>query len=274
MPDLLRIIAFWWKKIVLLALAALILTAGFLLLQPKLYMSVTTALPANSATLDKARIYNQNIEQLYPALGTAEELDKFLGIVSLESLYNQLVLEHGLAAHYRLTEKDASEKLRTRITVSRSKWNDLKIKVWDTDPQMAARLANAFLGKAEAVYQNLQQQNNRTILNGLKQDLAQKEMQLERMDTVRKPSSSLTNLRLKGLEQQVSQLQQLINEYTMSVQTPLPLLLVAEKAYASTKPDKPKVLQTLAFVLFAALSFGLLVVVFIESRKQHEAPLR
>ncbi len=62
MPDLFRIIAYWWKKMLFLALAAIALITIILLLQPKLYLSVATALPANSATLDKARIFNPNVE--------------------------------------------------------------------------------------------------------------------------------------------------------------------------------------------------------------------
>lgn len=269
MPDLLRIIAFWWKKILLLALMAIVITTILLLLQPKLYLSVTTALPANSATLDKGRIFNPNIEQLYPAVGTPDELDKFLGVADLGSLYYELVKEHQLAPLYKLNEADAAEKLRTRISVSRSKWNELKIKAWDEDPQMAARLANGFLAKAEAIYQNLEQQNNRIILQRLQKELTDKEKELQGLYAGTVSSGQLNALRIKGLEQQVSQLQQFVNEYTLSVQTQLPLLLIAEKASPSAKPDKPKMAQTLAFVLFATLAFGLLVVVFLESRKHH-----
>ncbi len=155
------------------------------------------------------------------------------------------------------------------IYASRSKWNDLKIKAWDEDPKISARLANAFLAKAEAIYQKLQQQNNRIILQRLQQDLALKEQQLQKLYTEVSTPNGLNILKLKGLEQQVLQLQQLADEYTLSVQTPLPLLLVAEAAGPSLKPDKPRIFQTLAFVLFAALAFGLLTVLFIESRKQN-----
>ena len=102
MPDLLNIISRWWKWIAGLTLIAAVLTLVILLLQPRYYLSVATALPANSSTFDKARIFNPNVQHLYSTLGTPDELDRFIGTASLEVLYVNLVKKYNLVAHYNI----------------------------------------------------------------------------------------------------------------------------------------------------------------------------
>ena len=76
MPDLISVLARRWKMMVLLTMIATGTAFLACLLRPKEYAGVTTALPANSLVGDKARIFHQTIDALYPEVGTPDELDK------------------------------------------------------------------------------------------------------------------------------------------------------------------------------------------------------
>jgi hypothetical protein len=99
MPDLSLIISRWW--IAILSFTGVVTTVAFLILlvQPREYLSMVTALPASSYATDKARIFNNNIEQLYPSIGTADDLDRVVGTAQLDTLYLALVQDKDLVQH-------------------------------------------------------------------------------------------------------------------------------------------------------------------------------
>ncbi|HET7896333.1 MAG TPA: hypothetical protein VFL47_01640, partial [Flavisolibacter sp.] len=74
MPDLISVLARRWKMMVFLTVIATGTALLACLLRPKEYAGMATALPANSLVGDKARIFNQNIQALYPEVGTPDEL--------------------------------------------------------------------------------------------------------------------------------------------------------------------------------------------------------
>ena len=149
MPDIISVVGRRWKLIGLLTLVATVaaLVAG--LLSPRQYAGVATALPANPLISDKARIFNQNIEALYPEIGTADELDRIEGTAKLDTLFLAVATDHKLVGHYNIgtTAGDALDKaalqLKNNSRINRTGFGELKIKVWDKDKQMAAALANA-----------------------------------------------------------------------------------------------------------------------------------
>jgi LPS O-antigen subunit length determinant protein (WzzB/FepE family) len=76
MPDLISVFARWWKFILGLSLLAVVIALLASLLSPKKYLSVATALPANSLMADKARVFNSNIEALYSDFGTPDVIGR------------------------------------------------------------------------------------------------------------------------------------------------------------------------------------------------------
>ena len=100
MPDLISVFSRWWKFILGLSLVAVLIALIFSLLSPKKYLSIATALPANSLLTDKARIFNANIEALYAETGTPDELDRLEGTAALDTLFIATAKEFGLAQHY------------------------------------------------------------------------------------------------------------------------------------------------------------------------------
>ena len=173
MPDLFTLIRNWWKPTLLLLLLSLITVGVIVFTQRPEYRSVATAVPASSYSSDKARLFNNNIDQLYSAIGTPDDLDLVLGTGKLDTVYLAVTRQFNLQDHYKMDEKGeaavtkAAVLLKKNSTVTKSEYGELKVSVWDTDKQLAPQLANAELAQLQSIHQHLQQAINASSLASL-----------------------------------------------------------------------------------------------------------
>src|SRR5579875_2800514 len=100
MPDVFAILISGWKKILTVTIIATAIVFLITLLLPNEYLSAATALPANSVSTDKAKIFNNNIEALYPEIGNSDELDKIIGTAALDTIYISTAQKFNLALYY------------------------------------------------------------------------------------------------------------------------------------------------------------------------------
>jgi hypothetical protein len=291
MPDIVSVIARRWQLMVALTLAATVLAFVACLLSPKKYASTATALAANPELGDKARIFNQNIEGLYTALGSPDELDKVEGTAKLDTIYLALANDFNLAGHYEIAKTDtaalykAAAILKKNTAINRTGYGELRIKVWDKNNAMAAALANAALQKLNDIHQRVQTENTQAVLQRLKEDYAAKRQALQHEDTLPKSRKRVNNpgadsvvaglsstgdvigdLTTSAVTEQLTQYARLINEYELALKTAPKILLVVENARPSPQADKPNTLQTVLLAFVASLLFSFLFALFMESR--------
>lgn len=280
MPDILDVLLSWWKKIAALMLIATLLTAIILWLLPNKYLSTATALPVNSVTADKARIFNNNIQSLYSNMGSSDELDKIIGTAQLDAIYIAAAKQLQLDGHYHIrhTKNDtyeAAKKLKRNTHIIKSDYGELKVKVWDENAGMAAALANALLQSLQQIHQQLQGESNEQVLKRLKTDYTQLQQQYvqstQALNTTSSVQAELLAIQKQTQLQQLQQYNQLIAEYQLAVHANPQVLLVVESAKPSLYPDRPKRLQWLIVVFFASGLFAFFTALFIESRKQDGA---
>lgn len=261
----------------LLTTIVALLTCFFL---PKKYLGVTTALPANPLTGDKARIFHANIEALYAEIGATEELDKVEGTSKLDTLYLAVAKAFHLASYYGLdtaaldaTDKAALE-LQRNTDISRSGYGELKIKVWDQNNAMAAGLANALMQVLNDIHRQLQTENNRLVLQGLKDEYRQQLATLTppEVQLTKDSASRIAGDRFSAAPEsaaaagRLSQYRQLINEYELALKTNPNILLVVERARPSPWADKPRTAQLVLFAFLGSLLFAVLLAFFLEGR--------
>ncbi len=240
------------------------------LLSPKKYLSIATALPANSALSDRARLFNQNIQYLYSELGNPDELDRIEGTALLDTLYIAAAEKNQLAAHYGIRDEhevyEAAAKLKKNSTINRSAYGELKIRVWDKDPKIAAHLANDLLERLQALHQQIISQGNAMILDRLKKDLALRQEQYMRTDTAAS-HAPLIQARKTALLERLTQQEKLIGEYELSLSTNPQVLITVERARPSLSHDRPDLLQALLLTAFSSALFFFLLVLLVERRK-------
>lgn len=295
MPDLVTVITRRWKLILLLTLLAAVLSLLLCLFVPKKYLGVATVLTANPALSDKARLFNQNIEALYPELGSLDDLDLIEGTTKLDTVYLALAKDFSLVSHYDLSSNDstalyqAAKRLKKNTDISRTGYGELRIKVWDKNNQLAAALANAAVQVLNDLHQQVQTENNRLVLQQLKEEYTRKQQALEkatntvmRIEQPQNPTGrstandssyiqhelSLINPAENAayLRAQLAQYVRLISEYELSLKTTPKVLLMVERARTMPWPDKPDTMQTVLIATLATLLFSFLFALFLERR--------
>lgn len=269
MPDIFDLIARWWKRMLAVMVLSLLTVGIITFLKPRQYLSVTTAVPASSFASDKGKIFNENIQALYSTLGTADDLDMILGTANLDTAYLFVADQFNLFDHYKMKEKgDAARTkaalcLKKNTKVMKSEYGELKVKVWDTDKNLAPQLANAVMNKLQSIHADLQSAGNEATLAGLL--TGKKKIQLQ-PDSITGASESLME-RKKVLQGQIQQYEKLISEYQIMVDSKPPVLIVVEKAKPTNLPDRPRRMQILIATAVLSFLFALLAVVILERRK-------
>jgi hypothetical protein len=276
MPDIFYLFGKWWKQMFLVIIIAVSIVAAILFTQPSRYLSVTTALPASTLLTDKAKIFNDNIEGLYSSLGDPDDLDRILGTAQLDTVYIAVAMEFNLWDHYKIEKKDrqiygSAALLKANSKVIRSEFGELKVKVWDTDKNLAPKLANAILWKLNSMHQSVQAASNNKVLNILINEVnslkhryfdgthAELRSQLGMIDTTGKGKFYLGRLQ---------QYEQLIMEYELALEMNPNVLVILEEARPSQTPDKPQKLKLLTATLVLSFFFSFLLALFLERRKR------
>jgi uncharacterized protein involved in exopolysaccharide biosynthesis len=276
MPDLLSVFSRWWKYILGITLVATAIALLISLLLPKEYLSTATALPANSLTSDKARIFNEIVQALYSDIGNSDDLDKFEGTAALDTIYIATVKDLNLVKHYRLEDQEnaiavAAKKLRRNSRISRTEHNELSIKVWDRDRKMAADIANSMLQNLQVLHQNLQMANQVKTLKTLQESYSARQQQYASIvdsGSISATAAATNATSRAAIMQQLVQDQKLIHEYEVSLRTNPEVLITVEPARPAAWSDRPQVLLITLLSFVAALAFSVLIALFMDSRKQ------
>lgn len=277
MPDLFEVLLKKVKFIFGFTLLAVIISLIIVLLAPKKYLSETTALPANSAVADKARLFNSNIEVLYSDFGSPDDLDKMEGTALLDTIFIATAKENNLPRHYSIGTSDnelykAAMKLKKNSIISKTGYGELRVKVWDKDRTMAAQLANRLMQQIQEIHQHLQNTSKLLIIQQLREDHAIKEEAYKRFaDTnninAKGGEADIKQLKKTALLEQLLQEEKIINQYQLAIRTNPSVLLIVETARPSLVPDKPRILSTLLFTLFGAFGFAYLLALLMDRRK-------
>lgn len=278
MPDLFYLISKWWKQLLSIILFSIVVAVVVLYLKPAKYLSTSTALPASPYDADRARIFNENIQLLYPSLGLPDDLDMIVGTGQLDTVYISVAEQFDLGSHYKVKEqgdaaiRKAAYLLKEDSRVIKSDFNELKVKVWDKDKEVAPKLANAVMQKIQSMHEDMRNESNKVVLRGLQNSSAAIQSQIDSIThflsvaLIAPPGEQAFLKRRTALSDQLVKYETLISEYKMLVDNKPPALIIAERARVTDWPDKPQRLPVLAATFVLSLLFGLLVIVLIERK--------
>ena len=275
MPDIFYLISKWWKQILLVVVLSVIAVGIIVFIKPLKYLSIATAVPANTVSSDKGRIFNENLEALYSTLGSGDDLDIIIGTGQLDTLYLAVTDQFNLYDHYKINgEKDAARRkaalcLKKNSRIIKSDYRELKVKVWDTDKNLAPQLANALIEKLQSIHQDLQSISNAATLASLKTSLQKIKDSLDHIHNVfiagnNKMTDTSGQAVLKG---QLQKYQQLIGEYQLMVDSKPLSLIIEEIARTALCADKPKRWEMISAAAILSFLFSLLVALVLEKRK-------
>lgn len=278
MPDIFELFSRWWKQIAIVVLAATIAAIVLVFTKTPEYLSTATAIASTSVSTDKSRIFGENIQTLYSPIGSPDDLDLIIGTSRLDTVYEYLVSKYDLQSHYKIKSDPAGNKkaaliLQDKSKVTRSDFGELKVKVWDKEPAMAAMLANALIEKLQQFHLDLRNISNLTLLDNIKQDADAKRAQLRILkDSVQTlgyghPEADIIITKTNALVQQLIQYEKMISEYELTVKaSPQPFMII-EHAKPALKPDKPQKLKTIIAAIIIGFIFAFLTALVLERRR-------
>jgi uncharacterized protein involved in exopolysaccharide biosynthesis len=200
-------------------------------------------------------------------------LDIIVGTAQLDTIYLAVTDQFNLYDHYRFSKSDGEARqksalrLKKNSRVIKSDYGELKIKVWDTDRNLAPQLANALMDHLQKIHQDMQNSNNKRILETLRNASASVK---KKMDSLQPSTnnSEILEMRRKTLLMQEEEYERLINQYEIIMETSPSALRIAETARASLWPDRPRRLQLLIATGVLSLFFALLLSLFLDRRKR------
>lgn len=148
--TLLDVIAVLWRwrfKILTVTAIASIGAIIISLLLPTYYMATTTFYAA-SEDLSKPVPIGE-IDRNIRYYGTDTDIDRLLTIANSSEVKTNLIEEFGLYDHYEIdpTSKDAQHKINLKLSklyqISKTKLDAIELSIEDTDPELAAKIANS-----------------------------------------------------------------------------------------------------------------------------------
>ncbi len=279
MPDIIDLLKNWWKQILLVLVLSVVAVGVITFLKKPQYLSSTTAVPSSAFASDKSKIFSENIQILYSELGTPDDLDMVLGTAALDTVYLAVTDQFNLFDHYKVSEKGdaartkAAYLLKKNSSVMKTGYGELKVKVWDTDKNLAPQLADAILSALQAIHTDLKNAGNETALKGLREGQKKIKAMIDAVDdslqTAGRDESArfLMQERKKTAQEQLARYERLISEYQLMNDSKAPALLIVEKAKAAAWPDRPKKMQVLLATALLSLLFALLAALLLDKRK-------
>ena len=267
-----------WKMILALTVLSAITATVTVFLLPPYYRSAAAIVPGNPVLADKARLFNNNIQQLYSYFGTGDDIDRIYGIADMDTSYKQLVDEFALIDYYQLKGEDpallrrkAVLCLRKDLDFQRTEQGQLRIIAWTKDKLLSASLVNRMVAIITETETAIWQTNYAKSSAALEAQVAAMETSYRALtDSIRTQNGAqqdLANMRKQTLLEQIKQYQVAANEFKLASQARPSVMYTLEQAVPAAKAERP---EKIAIILAAALAgfvFSVLLVL-LPGRKQ------
>jgi tyrosine-protein kinase Etk/Wzc len=182
-----------WRKILRnVCLLALVGSVGISLLLDNYYRATTICYPASPQLANPELMFgNTGLATEY--FGNDRDLDRIAEIANSNELVDHLVNKFSLYSHYEIdsTGDDGAYKVRKRfrkLYVAQKNSNDaLEISVEDTDPKLAADLANTALNWVDSIARSMTRVPQGRIMLAFEDNIGRKRTELDHLgDTLRR----------------------------------------------------------------------------------------
>lgn len=165
--NLLLFILRWKKPLIIVTVLAAVLSAVFsapYFIEPK-FESTVIMFPTSTASISKSLLSKNNAakEDLL-AFGEEEQAEQLIQILNSDEIRNRVIQKYDLRTHYDIdsTDKYVETKLfkeyESNITYKRTEFQSVRIDVLDTDPKLAADIANDIAALVDSVKNRMQKE--------------------------------------------------------------------------------------------------------------------
>ncbi|MBK8554577.1 MAG: hypothetical protein IPL65_01840 [Lewinellaceae bacterium] len=173
----------WRKAIRNVCILAVVGSIGFSLMLKNHYKATTVFYPASTQLANPELMFGTT-GQVTDYFGSDRELDRLVEIANSGELINFMVWKFQLYQHYGYdsTSADGPFKvrayLRSLYDAQKNKNDAIEVSVEDTDPLLAAEMANAARDKIDQIAQRLNKESQAKILTAFDDNIRRKRTEL------------------------------------------------------------------------------------------------
>ena len=235
--NLLVFLLKWRKPLVIVSLSAALISAVVSFIVPEQFLSTVIFFPANTASISKA-VMTEDVtgKNDIVAFGEEEQAEQMLQILYSDFIRDRVIEKFDLMAHYEI-DLDDQYKLtslikewESKVKFKRTEYQSIRIDVLDTDPQMAADIANEIARLVDVVKNRMQKDRAAEALKVIESEYPKMRDHMKAVD------DSLTFMRKQGVHEYEKQIEMISGEYYKAI--------ASGNAQAATKLEQK--LDTLA----------------------------
>jgi uncharacterized protein involved in exopolysaccharide biosynthesis len=219
--DSTSLIEFFWrwrKPLVLIGVAAVLVSSAIALIIKEKYKSTVIMFPVQSNAISKALLTEdvtgkQDILQF----GEEEQAEQMLQILNSDEIRNKICKKYDLMIHYEIDPTDRFKNTRLfetyneNITFKRTEFMSVRVDVMDIDPQMAADIANDIAALLDSTKRRMQRERALQALAIVEQQYFAKRDEVDRM------TDSMRVINQKGVYDYESQSEVTASEYAKAL---------------------------------------------------------
>ena len=202
--------------IVISLFAFLVSLIASLTIPPK-FKSTVVMFPASSTSVSKTLLTDNPSQKGILTLGEEEEAEQMLQILNSGQIRDRIVMKYDLMDHYEV-DPDSKfpltrlrNKYKKNISFKKTQFMSVEISVLDTDPQMAANIANNIASLVDSTMNLMQQDRAFLALKVVEEEY------FSLRDQIRVLEDSLNVLRGFGVYDYEAQAEMFSNAYAVAI---------------------------------------------------------
>lgn len=307
------LLIYMWNKRRILIIVSFLAAVSSIIVSLQItekYRSTVIMFPTTGASVSKALLSANYVgRQSVYGFGEEEQAEQLLQILNSDRIRERIVEKYNLMEHYEIdsTSKYPNTQLantyKDNISFRRTELMSVEISVLDTDPQVAADIANDISNLIDTVFNAMKHEraqaafelvstefleasdNIRLLQDSLKQVGAQISASLRRLEgsSTAQMTTALAQYGgafislSKNVEhhtRRYTDLRQRYQEARMEANQRLPYKFIVDKAYPSEKKAYPKRAVIVLVSTASAFLFTLILLIIIDSLQQRAVALK
>lgn len=204
----------WRKPLIIVGFLAAVISAGVSFMITPKYLSTAVFFPANNSSLSKGLMTEdaQGKNDL-SKFGEEEQAEAMLQILNSDQIKWKIWARYNLMQHYKIdtsaVDKNTrlTKKWESNVSFRRTEFNSIRIDVLDTDPKLAAHIANDIAALVDTMRNAMIQERAQAAYEIMDEEYNNLVSYMEELD------DSLTILRKKGVQDYEKQIEMITGVY-------------------------------------------------------------
>lgn len=224
-----------WLLLVISFLSLVFFSVIAYILPPE-YRATVVLFPASNESTSYALLNENSNSKGITRFGDIEEVEYYLQILHSDQIKNYITKRFDLYNHYEIDtlakypKTKLTKKLENNISFRKTKYLSIEIEVFDKDPKIAAKMANAIADYSDTLYNKIKNERALKAFNIVKKEY------FEALANVQQIQDSLKKLRELGVINYEAQSEVYSNAYAQA-------LAIGNKEGAKAIEEKFKIIS-------------------------------